>query len=723
MLLLTFDDLDFESYAQLNDFGEVVRFPILKPREGPSILSDSSIDDYFAEHCAQSLVRLRDRETGVFVIHAHGLFSGRSNRQNLEGVTLLKHIRLSPWLGQLANWHAIVYSFESLESILKRKPDALILSSPGVTFLRLPEALDLLRAIQERHLDQNLTLDAVAANRASPTDRSFRPFVACSYIPPDSAHQTSNLWGVYDIHRCVFGIPFPEVSEAAQTMLPKPVLAYAQRLSTKAARWLDGERPIASTLPASLRLARGNLQMMSDGRKIIYVDDEAQNGWSKILREILVSKRTYPCVVVEPEASLLAFPDRDVDPDEYDRRIYRVAQWIHKQSPHLLILDLRLRGSKESVATPHDASGMALARQLRIIEPYLPIILFTASNKAETLAIAYEQELDDYWMKPGLGEHRGLATPSDDLAALVSKLTKHLSPDYAFLRKIAEAIHKIEASTSLFWWEMEIQWPLAVDGDRVPIPNQRLGLSKQLARPALRKAVLSILKPIVHELRLCLRVEHQVNDQATSSVSLALGMQRASVFNQIGKLIELIHGFFPTADPKTSLPDDLWTSGTIGGYGYWDYKAEKWEVFFRRCDWWAYQIFAGRNRWSHVQYRGAQLVGPTKEQLHCALSDLFAWLIGTRAENKKPLSANNMYAIRNKLRKFHGRPYPILRLFPDDPIKTPWGALLSPPSSSLVGDERFRLQLSLRPEFQRLNDMSEDFRKVTTSLQGRTASV
>jgi len=103
-----------------------------------SVSPEDNLDRWFWTWAREHRARLYALTRGIFLINANGRFTSGAHRQDLQGMEVLKHIRVTPWLGSIATWHAIVYSFEPLDDILARKPGDLILTSPGVTFLRLP---------------------------------------------------------------------------------------------------------------------------------------------------------------------------------------------------------------------------------------------------------------------------------------------------------------------------------------------------------------------------------------------------------------------------------------------------------------------------------------------------------------------------------------------------------------------------------------------------------
>jgi CheY-like chemotaxis protein len=673
-------------------------------------IKDDDLDQWFWRWARNVRDSGIDKSDGIYLIHAHGRFTQGAHRQDLQGVELLKHIRLTPWLGVASTWHAIVYSFEPLEAILARRPGDLILTSPGVTFLQLPRAVDLQNGLIIAHPDKawrSLNLPEILADLAKnhaavPSQRNFRSYIAADYSPPGSAHQISNWWGIYEMFLAFSGVEHPEY--AKPDLLPPSVREFVLRLNTKKAAWLEGTRPVSAAPPESLQQFRSELNRLilaAVGRTIVYVDDEANNGWLAFLGDLLNENPTSPaCTIAVPEAGLLRLCDKRKELDAYKQQVDALAQWVNSNEPALLILDLRLLGSRESLAEPDDASGMDLARAVRSSNRYVPILLFTASNKAETLLISQSLDIDDYWMKPGMGEHRGLGAHEADLVALTRKLTTLLGEDYSWLQRVGREIVATRRSLKQHWWERTVRWP---GPSEIHPPQPDI----QVPAPNVRDEVLRYIDSILYTARLIHRMRNAKN---ALTRSLAAGTPPdalpdsvcerlcAALFNHIGQVIELVHDVSDKAsDPFGS------KSGNARIGGYFD------SVFvFRRGDWWAFYLFAWRNNFSHP---GAIA---HFQDVKRAVSDLVAWLTCGRIQGRLLTRAHRDAIAARMLAtplRSSGRAFPVLRLMKNE--REGWITVgtqsisCENPGGPLAQDGRFREQLAMRPEFDSLVKQSE----------------
>lgn len=630
------DDCKFQ-WNGISPTPEAAQLRTVSPCQSPP----KDLEEWFWLWAKERKSTFESSRIGVFLIHAHACFSPDAHRQDMQGVELLKHIRLTPWIGASRCWHAIVYSFEPLEQVLQRRPENLILKSPGVTFLRLPEALELASALRRAYpakswngVELNGILNDLATNhQATPDARSFRPFVAADYHPPDSAHQISNWWGVYELWGAISGCEYPEF-EKPET-IPPQILPLVLRLDTKKARWLEGGRSFSlrqELSPSAFSSALKQLVETARNKKIAYVDDEAGKGWLDLLNSLLNENVSPPArTIFLPDPSNLQLPDKARDTSKYQKSVKSLSRWVVNQvKPDLLVLDLRLLGSREAFKDPMQASGMDLAREVRRRNPYLPILLFTASNKAETLLVSRSLDVDDYWMKPGLGEHRGLGTREEGLTALVEKLTTLLGPDYQWLQRAAGAVRSIEQSkqNKQLWWQKEYEWP-------GPNGNQDM---KDVQPPPDVSIVVKLLHAILYTVRMLFRFRQVFGGAAGENHSRYVPPQMvpriltSAIFNHIGQAIELVHDVTEVnKDPfggKTG-------NARIGGY----FDSSMNQFVFRRCDWWAFRLLALRNRYSHA---GDATRVECDEKVKEAISDLLAWLMITPPQKT---SQNDMFRL------------------------------------------------------------------------------
>lgn len=127
-------------------------------------------------------------------------------------------------------------------------------------------------------------------------------------------------------------------------------------------------------------------------KKIILIDDLAEQGWKEIISFMLYGEKN--------NTNLVTY-------SEYNFKELKNAIISHK--PHLILLDLRLKDEK-GLLKLEKISGFELLKELKKDSQLkgLPIIMFTATTNAETVKQLLNAGAEAVWTKPGLDE--GLTT-------------------------------------------------------------------------------------------------------------------------------------------------------------------------------------------------------------------------------------------------------------------------------------------------------------------------
>lgn len=715
---------DVELTVRLDD----CRFLVAEVADSCPIPRGATIEAAFTAWALDFRIRHSADAVGTFLIHANGVFTPDGCRQQLQGVELLKHIRLTPWLGRARTWHAVVYSFEPIEQILRRTPGNLILLSPGITFLRLPEAIDLTTALPRalphraqawrRMSGTEMLADLAKLSPASLTNRDFRPFVAADYVPPDSAHDISNRWGMYEIVRSLDaldrGVPtsssFPEV-EQPDEILPAKVRDFVLSLEAKKPRFLDRaeEQSENVTDTQSVGRALAVLGTAAAGKTVAYIDDEAHLGWQSVLQKLLELKLR-PASAMSDRlnrwAKEAAGATDGAARDEIDNRYSEsLAQWVSEERTDLLILDLRLLRSRERARLTREASGMTVAKAVRRDAPYLPILLFTASNKADTLVFSQSLEIDDFWMKPGLGEHRAAHGGAAALMDLVRSLTRLLDIEYAWLANAGMVLDEINtAPRGAHWWEQTFEWSKSTAINEQGEVSTHDKCDAHSPPDCLRAQVVSLVVATLRLCRLAARSESAGADANAEDLALQAQALRLGAFNRIGQIIEQVHGKNDPVGPSYKVP-----GGPAGRVGGGIRKVDQRERYVhRRCDWVAYRLLVLRNAASHPGPESSKLGA---RALRVATCDLLAWL-SLRRREVQPLDANCLRELDVQLGAA------AFRLHPMDPESIAWKERY-PVAGEQVNVEhfldRFRMQMAYREAFRPILQKSDEMSGNTVS--------
>lgn len=422
--------------------------------------SSESIDDFVGRILADNVWKLapdfsapagcltalvQTDTVAIFVIHVHAKVTANSYRQSQDGVEVHKHIRLTEELGLLRNAHVVLCTFEDPIALLKRAPRNLIILSKGTTVLRLPDC--------RRELEQRGYLRARAEIKAEIHLEAFAPYIRCDFQEEDSAHQFSNWWGLRQI-----AIARNALKKTPAIVMPEVVKTELAKLRNKKTRFLFGNDIVSKT--------GDHWKKVTQSHKIVYIDDE--EGWGATippaLREDLGNDLAIcycrPPQVEAPKNALGRHQTIFDDP-------HALEQWVRTvvigqgDGPSLVLQDLRLLGGNEIDVPVENASGIKITEVIRRLHPGLPIILMTASNKAQTFKAAMTHGIDGYWMKEGVGEHAQKSGTARNYVALLSLISTALGNKYQFLRAYAKKVEDLKGKPEDRLWWVHYRWPNA----------------------------------------------------------------------------------------------------------------------------------------------------------------------------------------------------------------------------------------------------------------------
>ena len=248
--------------------------------------------------------------------------------------------------------------------IFKNSPYSTLLQTKGISFetpLYTPIAVELIEPLKAK---------------------DYRPFfLDLIKVKPNSTegrHSIANQWGADVLSRIVLGADTenPLIKQARQSLYFKYVLALT--LSEDAILSLStGE----STPEETGRLTTIN----AAGKKILLIDDEADKGWSDVLKQMLngSSFRTIKEHAAD-FSSLSEESQNEIKSGNYD----------------LIFLDLRMNGAQEEgKVRPEDFSGMKILKSIKELNKGTQVIMFTASSKAWNMKALMDAGADGYYIK------------------------------------------------------------------------------------------------------------------------------------------------------------------------------------------------------------------------------------------------------------------------------------------------------------------------------------
>lgn len=167
------------------------------------------------------------------------------------------------------------------------------------------------------------------------------------------------------------------------------------------------------TLKYRISELRNILQSRSDKIRILYIDDQAAKGWSKIFQLMIfdyVNEKSFKTIV----------PDKQ----NIEGEIINIKSIIYEFNPTIILLDFRLLGETGIIYNVNNISGTMVLQEIKNEFNNIPVIMTTASNKAHSLVELTRLGADDYWIKEGIDSGMSSAESVYNYAAFLSIIEK-----------------------------------------------------------------------------------------------------------------------------------------------------------------------------------------------------------------------------------------------------------------------------------------------------------
>jgi len=176
---------------------------------------------------------------------------------------------------------------------------------------------------------------------------------------------------------------------------------------------------------------------------ILFVDDQADDGWSSVFQRIIYGGENKNFIVIQPSKD-----------DTIQNIADKIVGVTNSKPVSLLIMDLRLLGERNNLNI-NDVSGIKV---LEILKDYwfpCPLLITSASNKIISFKETKNLGANAYWTKQGLDEdNTDESTVNNYLRFIDLVHTLCYHEDLVLLnKKIWKNINRINNENSLFWWE------------------------------------------------------------------------------------------------------------------------------------------------------------------------------------------------------------------------------------------------------------------------------
>ena len=300
----------------------------------------------------------------------------------------------------------LFYGFRSFADLLRSEqkyPQLLV--SPGIFYLKLPAAATEISKIKNRIkvFDDKISMDSNFDLMSS-----FAPALnALGNIESTLAHNRGNFLGA---EKLLYGAYLNGLEQESYVKILKRISGLQ-----------DSYLRYQSSTPEYLlyKVIRTNYLNSSPHKleplktiKVLYIDDHACLGWGyAVAYGLLLKKEKKYSEQINGPLFIENFSLNSSDIEILGfNPIHAENNYVTKLKEHLrndlikeydiILLDLRLRWQEdEKLGTSEDISGFEILEHIRKINPAIPVVMLTASRRAENMERVLEKGADAYFIK------------------------------------------------------------------------------------------------------------------------------------------------------------------------------------------------------------------------------------------------------------------------------------------------------------------------------------
>jgi CheY-like chemotaxis protein len=251
-----------------------------------------------------------------------------------------------------------------------------------------------------------------------------------------------------------------------------------------------------------------NLPPPNRKTRILLIDDNAENGWGEILKEIT-------------GATIKTFVPAKKFIDKPEQLYQNVKKLLARNgfNPHLIMLDLRLFDETDRSINIENLSGKLLLQRIKQEFRGIPVMITAASNKIWTYQSLINLGAEAYWIKEGIDEQREAIDSVNNYCKLLRLVSRMTGEPYKILKKLSDFSEEFERQKAAHW-SAKHQWANYETTD---------GRTDEISK-SLNEAV-CVLKDYLHN--------HYLNFGADSPNTEAFVL--SGLINKIAGVYELVH--------------------------------------------------------------------------------------------------------------------------------------------------------------------------------------
>lgn len=321
---------------------------------------------------------IKSKSPDLIILNSNLAFCDKAT-ENFTGVSFLRYLRMLGF-----NKHCICFGQETLEDMIKKSFSNAVLLSTGNSFV-IPF---------QTKMEETIS----ATTLQTQTDNSNLLEIVKGNLDFEKVkHEWANYWGIYRLFEAHQKFDKNFAAKKLEEILPENLKQKLFSYEGVALRYLYGKQKPLNSKDTTQQIYSCNTlrkKLKESNPKVLYIDDQSNFGWSEILQEIIYGQKEETLFkTIKPEANF-----------NEEKLVTKLCNEIVQFEPHILLLDVRLRNEKGFTSNPDELSGLKLLAKIRTKIPNMPVIMFTASNKAKTIIRCKELGAYDVWTKEGIDE-------------------------------------------------------------------------------------------------------------------------------------------------------------------------------------------------------------------------------------------------------------------------------------------------------------------------------
>lgn len=286
--------------------------------------------------------------------------------------------------------------------------------------------------------------------------------------------------------------------------------------------------------------------------KIVFVDDQANDGWASIFQQMIYGGESQSFSIIIPQKE-----------DRIEEIASGIIRKVFETKANLLILDLRLKGETGSNKNIDEISGIKVLNILTKEKLECPILITSASNKIWSYKETLNLGASAYWIKEGLDDNYNIESSIENYLRMLDLVyTLSFSDEYRYLYDIMlPKIKEITASKEEYWWQSKF-WSdkLYIEKDRIKIEVQKSKLDNkkevtvsldagfELFKDYLSGKIQnnnptninkSIASLVIIQFNNVLEIIHQIDDAEIYNLNARMKSQLNNQFDKYEKLLKI----------------------------------------------------------------------------------------------------------------------------------------------------------------------------------------